>query len=467
MLVNYKKKFSINHIAYFSYLKYGAVPEDISFDSEIKTIPVGHYAKFDFKGSIEYNNYFQLKHFEGVLSKEDESDKLEEIKINIKSIIKSIAVKNKKIHILISGGIDSTLAAFYLRNYSDNIVGHFCQFGDYDPELKYAQKVADKIDVHLEVHKIDSDMVVDCIKNTALNTTYPHGDYSNVALNYLLVKIYKKYGKEAVIIECNGADDGFGYGGLNQIKIWNRLFKYPTLFFNLIFRAVNISNFWINGSDLSKKILGIVRAKDKMIYSSHTMLSAGEMVYSLSPKKMNTKANDYLKKNIDDIIDTDAPSLYEQMNTIQFFHINSRLWVAKGYTPAETLGLDIKYPFTWKKILNLQSTLSREMKIKNGIVKWSLKKALEDFMDHEFIYRAKSGFAPPLVKWLDNSKISSYFSNTIFNGQTIGYLNRKKIRKIFIKLKKKDKVSRYATTLLWSILFFEEWLIQHKIKIAE
>ena len=34
----------------------------------------------------------------------------------------------------------------------------------------------------------------------------------------------------------------------------------------------------------------------------------------------------------------------------------------------------------------------------NGIVKWPLKRMLEEFMPKEFIYRKKSGFVPPFVQ---------------------------------------------------------------------
>ena len=468
LLFKVKEKLEIDHTAYLSYLKFGAVAEDTTFDKDIKSIPVGHYAKLDIEDlSMKYHPFFKLHHIDPVINETEESSLLDETEQNINEILSSISNTDEKIHIFISGGIDSSLAGFYLKRYHNNIIGHFCMFGDNDPELKYAEQVAKKLQIPLEVHTINDEDVIACIKDTAKNTTYPHIDYSNIALNYLLRKIHDKYGKEAKIIECNGADDGFGYGGLNQIKIWKKLYKYPSSILNIINKFIKFFDLWMSDNSFCKKLMGISRAKEKSIYASHTMLSAGEMVYLGNSSKYNKNAVNNLGKYLEPMIDTDSPSYYEKMNMIQFFHTNSRLWVAKGYTPSESLGLKIIFPFTWENMLKVQARIPVKTKNRDGVVKWPLKRLLEKFIDNDFIYRAKSGFAPPILDWLNKGDNSKYFSDTIFNGQLIKYLNKQKILKVFILIKKKKKVSRYATTLLWSILFFEEWLNQHNIKISE
>ncbi|MBN2789745.1 MAG: hypothetical protein JXR69_06120 [Candidatus Delongbacteria bacterium] len=466
LLLSVKGELKIDHTGYLSYLKFGAVAEDTTLDMDIKSIPVGHYAKLNKEDlSLEYINFYKLHHLDPKIDESQENELLDQVEKNLLDIFNSISDPDEKIHIFISGGIDSSLAGFYFKKFQKNIIGHFCMFGDSDPELEYAKQVAEKLQIPLEIHKINDEDVISCIKDTAMNTTYPHTDYSNVALNFLLREIHDKYGKQAKIIECNGADDGFGYGGLDQISIWKKLYRYPSAILHLANNFMKIFDLWIGDGSFNKKLMAVNRAKEKSIYASHTMLSAGEMVYIEKPSVFNQKAVEYLEKYLKPMIDFNSPGYYEKMNMIQFFHINSRLWVAKGYTPAENLGLKIIFPFTWKKMINVQAKIPLSTKNRNGIVKWPLKKLLEKFMENDFIYRAKSGFAPPLLNWLEKEENLKYFSELIFNGQTIKYLNKKKILKIFIMLKKHKKISRYASTLIWSILFFEEWLIQHKIKI--
>ena len=97
---------------------------------------------------------------------------------------------------------------------------------------------------------------------------------------------------------------------------------------------------------------------------------------------------------------------YEAKTTIkQLIHINSRQWTAKALSVGESLGLRIIYPYIWRDILAEQGKIPWEAKINKGIIKWPLKKLLEEFVPKEFIYRKKSGFVPPFVKWLTNNRV--------------------------------------------------------------
>jgi len=129
------------------------------------------------------------------------------------------------------------------------------------------------------------------------------------------------------------------------------------------------------------------------------------------------------------------PSDYEKMNVAQFFHINSRLWTAKGYTPADKLNLKMEYPFTWKNILDIQCKVPLNTKTFDNHVKWPLKKLLENYMENDFIYRKKSGFSPPLVRWFKNENVYNYIYKSVMNGLLIDMFQKDKVAKIFNLIK--------------------------------
>jgi hypothetical protein len=84
-------------------------------------------------------------------------------------------------------------------------------------------------------------------------------------------------------------------------------------------------------------------------------------------------------------------------------------------------------------------------------------------MPKDYIYRAKSGFVPPLCRWLKIDAIYDYFYKTVMNGVIIRNFNADKIDKIFKLIKANKNVSRYAMNLIWSLLFFEVWLVKHRL----
>jgi hypothetical protein len=97
----------------------------------------------------------------------------------------------------------------------------------------------------------------------------------------------------------------------------------------------------------------------------------------------------------------DQSLTYEAKVTIrQLMHVNSRRWAAKAFSVGESLGIRCIYPYIWRDILMVQGTIPWKAKIKDGVVKWPLKRLLEEFMPSDFIYRPKSGFVPPFVRWL-------------------------------------------------------------------
>lgn len=464
LFVRIKGDLSINPLSLYAYSKFGAVPEDITFDRSIKSVHVGHYAAIDLKGrKIEYIPFFKFNYNKPKKRKNEHN-----FLFRTESVLKNNAkaFSEKTVHIFISGGIDSSLFAFYLKELSANMIGHYCRFGESDPEQQYAESVAEALEIPLKIHTIDDDKIIDEIEDTAANTSYPFSDFSNISLNFLLRKIREEFGPGATVIECNGADDAFGYAALKNIPFWHYMHKIPKNLLDVLGNSATSGDSWMYHSLLRLAFFYLYRAREKNMYTTHMVSSAGEKVFRYIDT-FNAELKELISRHFDNNLASNCPTDYERMNTAQFLHTCSHLWTAKGYSPSESMNLKIIYPFTWKNILELQSQLPMTMKIHNGEVKWPLKKLLEQFMPMDFIYRKKSGFAPPLLRWIKNDSNYNYFYNNIMNGVFIKYLKKDKINKIFMIHKSGKGISRYAMNLIWSLLFFEVWLKQNSIKIAE
>jgi asparagine synthase (glutamine-hydrolysing) len=458
------KGLSLNEVSLYAYARFGAVPEDITFDKSIKVVPVAHYGKVNFhNGSVEYTPFFRFDYTHVFENKNgNNSSLLQSAEDNLKA--NAGALTNKPVNILISGGIDSSLFAFYLREYTADITGHFCSFGDHDPEKKYAEAVSRELQIPLRIHTLYDKDIIKEIEDTAANTSYSHSDYSNISLNFLIRKIKEEFGPGSRLVECNGGDDGFGYPALKKIAIWEKLYHIPDFLLNLLASLVTNGNSWMYDTGWRRRLFHFYRARGKSLYLSHMIGSAAEKLFK------NGKIDSYNKELKDMItyfftnnIASNAPGGYEKMNTAQFFHINSRLWTAKGYSPAQRRGIEIVYPFTWKNILDIQSKIPLSIKLFNNEVKWPLKKLLEKYMPKEFIYRQKSGFHPPLSRWLQNGDNYNYFYTKVMEGFTINRFKRKGIEKILKIIARNNNVSHYASNLIWSMLFFEVWMQKNKI----
>jgi asparagine synthase (glutamine-hydrolysing) len=64
------------------------------------------------------------------------------------------------------------------------------------------------------------------------------------------------------------------------------------------------------------------------------------------------------------------------------------------------VGVEVRVPFLDNALVRLTNRLHPGLKLRGAQGKWVLKKAMEPYLPHDVIYRAKTGFGAPLRHWL-------------------------------------------------------------------
>jgi asparagine synthase (glutamine-hydrolysing) len=123
------------------------------------------------------------------------------------------------------------------------------------------------------------------------------------------------------------------------------------------------------------------------------------------------------------------------------------------------LGIRTIYPYIWQDILILQGAIPWKAKINMGIVKWPLKRLLEEFMPPEFIYRKKVGFVPPFVGWLTSKDFNHAVREILLSSDgIIGRIVPPRIIAELLDDALRGKNLRYPVlNFLWGALFTEMW----------
>ena len=103
--------------------------------------------------------------------------------------------------------------------------------------------------------------------------------------------------------------------------------------------------------------------------------------------------------------------------------------------------------------------LSPDLKFKNGIPKYILKKILYQYIPQELFDRPKQGFAIPLNKWLHhelNYLIEENLNKTII--ERFNVVNYEEVQAILKGFKTgKD----YLYNRLWLLIVLHKWLIKN------
>jgi asparagine synthase (glutamine-hydrolysing) len=124
----------------------------------------------------------------------------------------------------------------------------------------------------------------------------------------------------------------------------------------------------------------------------------------------------------------------------------------------------------WKDILVEQGKLSWECKKQERINKWPLKKMLERYMPREFIYRKKSGFTPPLRRWLFDEEVAKYCKDIIFNENAFiqNIIPKNKLKRMINRVFEYQKITNYdyyELNFVWAIVFTELWLAYNRKQV--
>ena len=126
-------------------------------------------------------------------------------------------------------------------------------------------------------------------------------------------------------------------------------------------------------------------------------------------------------------------------------------------------GVEVRVPFLDNDLVSFALSLPSELKVKNGVKKYLLKKALEGTLPDEVLYGPKKGFGVPYQNWLKGPLKS--FMIEVFNDPKIIALNLFDYNILNIRIDEHCKGKRDWGFSLWKMLNLCIWVQEYKIEI--
>ena len=458
----------MNDLGLYAILKYGAIPEPLTISENISAVPAAHYLSFNIEnGKHQISPYFQFQFPCDQNPVTDDFDQL--IRPSKEILLKSAQFLGKyNPAILISGGIDSSLYAACLHEVTDKpIHGINCIFGDNDPEASYARAIADQFNLIFHTGRMDKQDALNILDDTIALTGHPFSDFSSFPIVFIL-KFMKDNIKEAsMLIEGNGGDDCFGFSDLaTQSKM---VFKsrFPRRVKSMIARLFKNSETWKIETDsrFLARLLALSDVHEMNTANYFLALTPANFLGLSGHSSWDQRLNEIMEKVFTNLAGDRNQLSYQANVTIrQLMHVNSRRWAAKAYSVGENLGIRIIYPYIWRDILLEQGNIPWQAKINKGVVKWPLKRLLEDYMPKDFIYRKKSGFVPPFKQWLTSKNFNQMVRDSLLaTDSNITRIVPQNIIEDLLNDALQGKNLRHAIlNFLWGGLFTELWIKKQK-----
>ncbi len=454
----------MNPLGAFSILKYGDVPEYITVVKGIHCVPVGQQLVFNNEkleswlklGAVPRDAFEFFFKLDFPMDGGDipKSEKLMESEFEFVASLNPI--------VPVSGGVDSTLANCLIDKFIENpYPAYYIQFGQDDPELKFAQEAAAATKAELEIALFQPEDTIPSFEYQNEHAIQPIGESSTISTAYH----FMRQGHEGhKIIDGTLADGCYGSTNYNR-NVVGDIPERPQWQQRL--------NEWIAAQLQSRKLPRFERFHPRDSYIDDPYMQFMDVYLGpfgnmwLKDAKKHSEGllplwqyyYDYLKPEPQHQDDWMKYSVFKMVN---YACKNN---TAKSYdnSQPENSGL---YPFTWLSILEDQGHYSWAEKTLENTIKYPLKKILDQYMSRDFIYRKKVGLNSCFEDWIHEPFLKDHFIKIMNRpgGAAQYFLGNK--NKYLLKLyADSEPLHPNLARMIINMSILDAWLERHQISI--
>lgn len=443
-------------------LAYTYIPEPYTGFKEFTKIEPG-VCKVYSRGQCVSSEYlFEKLHQK--MEIDGENDAIEQLQSVFKKSVKRQLVSDVPMSLFLSGGLDSSAIAYQCVNLGANIQSAYTiSFSEHDlkldqqgDDLKYAKIMAKNLGLDLRVIQPSSDVL------TSLVDVVPYLDDMTsdpAALNtYLICEAARSDGIK-VLQSGQGADEYMG--GYRRYIAEKNMRKIPSGARQL-FKMIN---HFTRNLDVSGKHNATVRRLKKLM--SACSMEENERLLSLyiwaKPKLISSLfVGDDNMQIGGDLLDVfkqqeKLPIVDSMLRADQHYDLMS---LNLTYTDRMSMasGVEARVPFLDFDMIQLMNSIPHGLKVKGRTQKYILKKAFENYLPTDVVYRSKAGFGLPIRSWFKKRTdlTEHYFGKQRLDQQ--GIYDSENFTKICNEHYDQKKDHSY---LLFSMLVQQVWFDSH------
>ncbi|HWB82786.1 MAG TPA: asparagine synthase (glutamine-hydrolyzing) [Bryobacteraceae bacterium] len=396
------------------YLAFGYVSEERTLFSGIRKLMPGHYLVLDLSASSpqpEIHQYWEIP--DSTRTEEQSEDAwVRECRRRLEETVHMRLMSDVPLGMFLSGGVDSSAIAAIMKRQFDGPVKTFAvgyQEERYS-ELSYAAHVARSIGTEHHEVVVGMEDFFNALPRLVWHEDEPIAWPSSVSLHFVS-KLAAEQVK--VVLTGEGSDEMFGgysryrFFALNQR--WLRVYRLLPAPLRRAIRA-QVATTPLLRADLRRKL-------------QHTFVGRGEDLEALYLDNFysafSAAAQSLLFK------DLPSGSPYAGFRRYWDARPNLPLLPRMLYTDQKTYlvellmkqdqmsmsaSIESRVPFLDHHFLEFSTRVPEHLKIRRGEGKYIVKKAIEDLLPHEIIYRKKMGFPTPLRQWLLDDRAGTLYS---------------------------------------------------------
>lgn len=453
---------SINSKALVSCLNYLWIPGNETMFNNCYKLPPAHYLTY-INGEVKIEQYWQLD--DKIRNTANENEIVRELSVTLKDTVLRHMVADVPVSAFLSGGLDSSLISVLAKSRNESLSTYTIGTLLKDKKLeqmpddeKYANIVAERFGFDHNVIRIDADILNE-LPHIVYTLDEPIGDPA--AINtYLICKAAREKGVK-VLLSGMGADEiFFGYRRQMATLMALRYNKLPLAVKKAAqFVAEKMPvKIWGRGFKIgrwAKRFLSFANMPvDEAYMRSYSYYDSKELKELV--KEEHVHAIDKIRQEHKDLF----YSKYNGDIINQMCHVDTHMFMQGlnlTYSDRASMAasVEVRVPFIDKIVIEKAMQIPGHMKIKKGISKYILKKAAEEFLPEEIIYRPKASFGAPLRSWISSdlkNMVDDLLCEESINKR--GLLNYSFVKRLIDKDRKGEEDYAYQ---VYQLLTLELW----------
>jgi asparagine synthase (glutamine-hydrolysing) len=336
-----------------------------------------------------------------------EADALRGTVSHLRAAVHRQMVADVPVGAFLSGGLDSSSVVAFAREVNPNIrcftiEAKGAQDAGFTDDLPYARRMAQHLNVPLDVVSIDSSRMAQDLERMVIQLDEPLADPAPLNVLYIS-RLAREHGIKVLLSGAGGDDLFTGYRrhwAVQNERYWTWLpgavragLEGASKHLDQRRPVARRLRKLFNGAALD----GDARIVNYFVWSQREDLWAlytPEFRERLGSARAETPMLEFLADLPDSAGRLDRMLALEQ----RFFLADHNLIYTDKMSMAE--GVEVRVPFLDLELVEFASRIPAGLKQRGKEGKWILKKAMEEFLPRDLIYRPKTGFGAPLRRWM-------------------------------------------------------------------
>jgi asparagine synthase (glutamine-hydrolysing) len=374
LLLEILEKPQVSISGLYGYSCFSYVPNPLTPVNEVFSVTAGTEMIFNGFGDPQVHNIYQW--YESKEQIKDENTAVSQLQILLKNAIQTQIsdLKDQPVGVFLSGGLDSSIVASLLVEAGVKVRAYTLDFGNVGiPEYPYAEQVAEFLNIPLVKVDASPSNIKKALIPTVKALDLPFGDGVTVPL-YLLNQIASQ--ETQVIFNGEGGDQLFA-GWTNKPLIAAGIYQseYPD----------QVESFMQQYLRTFHRLWGYEkRIYQPEIYSQIQGLNAQEWLLNALDTSFCPSLLHRLRRG--SLMLKGAQNIHPRATALGFAH-----------------GLGVRSPFCDLLLAEWTFQLSGELCLHGACEKYILKRAVENWLPREIVWRQKRGMGVPLTSWCLNN----------------------------------------------------------------